>query len=160
VIVVVDSSVLITLARIGRLELLHRTAGVIHFPEAVFVEVVQKGAGRPGSAELAQADWVLRQHVRDVASVDRLRARLGRGESEAIVLAKELGADFLVLDDAAARDTAEAGDQRVVGLPGWLIHLKELGIILAVKPVLDEMLASGFYLDERGYQSILRRADE
>lgn len=159
-IVVVDSSVLITLARIGRLELLHRMTGVVHIPEAVFVEVVQKGAGRPGSTELAQADWVLRQDVRDVAAVDRLRARLGRGESEAIVLAKELGADILVIDDAAARHVAEAGEQRVVGLPGWLIYLKQRGVVAAVKPLLDEMLASGFYLDERRYQSILRRAGE
>jgi uncharacterized protein len=160
VIVVVDSSVLITLARIGRLELLHWAADVIHIPEAVFVEVVQKGAGRPGSTELAQADWVRRQSVRDVTSVDRLRTRLGRGESEAIVLAKELGADFLVLDDAAARHAAEVRDQRVVGLPGWLIYLKQRGVIASVKPVLDEMITSGFYLDEQRYQSILRRASE
>ena len=159
-IVVVDSSALITLARIGRLELLRQTTDVVHIPEAVFEEVVQKGAGRPGSAELAQADWVRRRTVRDVASVDRLRARLGRGESEAIVLAKELGADFLVIDDAAARQVAEAAEQRVVGLPGWLIYLKQREVVAAVKPLLDEMLASGFYLDEQRYQSILRRAGE
>ena len=159
-IVVVDSSALITLARIGRLELLHRTTGVIHIPEAVFVEVVEKGAGRPGSREVAQADWVLRQTVRDVASVDRLRARLGRGESEAIVLAKELEADILVIDDAAARHVAETGEQRVVGLPGWLLYLKQRGVVTAIKPVLDEMIASGFYFDEERYQSILRSAGE
>lgn len=159
-IVVVDSSVLITFARIGRLELLHRTAGVIHIPEAVFVEVVQRGAGRPGSTELTQADWVLCQTVRDVASVDRLCARLGRGESEAIVLAKELRADFLVIDDAAARQAAAMEGQRVVGLLGWLIYLKQRGVVSAVKPVLDDMLASGFYLDESGYQWILQRAGE
>ncbi len=159
-IVVVDSSVLITLARIGRLELLHRTADVIRVPEAVFVEVVQKGAGRPGSAEVAQADWILRQSVLDRTSVDQLSARLGRGESEAIVLAKELGADLLVIDDAAARRVAEAGEQHVVGLPGWLIYLKQRGVVAAVKPLLDEMLASGFYLDEQRYQLILRRAGE
>ena len=159
-IVVVDSSALITLARIGRLELLHQTTDVIHIPKAVFEEVVQKGAGRPGSGELAQADWVRRRTVRDVASVDRLRARLGRGESEAIVLAKELGADFLVIDDAAARHVAETEEQRVVGLPGWLIYLKQRAVVASVKPLLDEMLASGFYLDEQRYQSILRRAGE
>ena len=159
-IVVVDSSVLIALARIGGLELLHLPTDVIYIPDAVFVEVVQKGAGRPGSTELARADWVLRQSVRDVAAVDRLCAHLGRGESEAIVLAKELNADFLVIDDAAARHVAEADGQRVVGLPGWLVFLKERGVIAAVKPLLDEMLASGFYLDEQRYQSILHRTGE
>ena len=159
-IVVIDSSVLIALARIGQLGLLHVPTDVIHIPDAVFVEVVEKGAGRPGSTDLARADWVLRQSVRDVAAVDRQCTRLGRGESEAIVLAKELNADFLVIDDAAARHVAEAGGQRVVGLPGWLVFLKERGRVAAVKPLLDEMLASGFYLDKQRYQSILRGVGE
>ena len=59
--VVLDSSALITFARIGRLELLRRIAGDVHVPDAVFEEVVQKGAGRPGSAEIAQASCVLRR---------------------------------------------------------------------------------------------------
>jgi hypothetical protein len=49
--VVLDSSALITLARIGRLELLHRISDAVHVPNAVFEEVVHKGAGRPGSVE-------------------------------------------------------------------------------------------------------------
>lgn len=158
--VVVDSSALIALARIGRLELLHRVAGAVHVPDAVFEEVVRKGAGRPGSAEIAQAGWVLRQSVRDVASVERLRARVGHGESEAIVLAKELVADLLVIDDAAARRVADAEGQQVVGLLGLLIYAKQRRLVTEVKPLLDEMLASGFFLDESRYQSILRRTGE
>ncbi len=95
---VLDSSALITLARIGCVELLHRIADVIHVPTAVFEEVVQKGAGRAGSGEVAQAPpkpWIVRRDVRDMASVERLSARVGRGGAEAIVLAKELDADVL-----------------------------------------------------------------
>lgn len=158
--VVLDSSALITLARIGRLELLRRIADVIHVPNAVFEEVVQKGAGRPGSAEVAQAQWILRRDVRDVASVERLRARVGRGEAEAIVLAKELGADVLVIDDAVARRLAEAEGQHVVGLPGLLVFAKHQGLVTEIKPLLDEMLAAGFFLDDSRYQSLLRQVDE
>lgn len=139
--VVFDSSALITLARIGRLELLHRMVGTVHVPDAVFEEVVQKGAGRPGSAEVAQADWVLRP-------------------AEAIILAKELVADLLVIDDAAARRIAETEGQLVVGLLGLLIYAKTRGLVPEVKPLLDEMLASGFFLDESRYHSLLRRAGE
>lgn len=158
--VVVDSSALITLARIGRLDLLHRITGAIQVPNAVFEEIVQKGAGRAGSAEVAQAQWILRRDVRDVASVERLRARVGRGEAEAIVLAKELGADVLVIDDAAARRLAEADGLRVVGLPGLLIDAKHQGFVREIKPLLDEMLAAGFFLDDSRYQSLLRQVDE
>jgi uncharacterized protein len=69
--VVLDSSALITLARIGRLDLLRQIAGEVHVPNAVFEEVAQRGAGRPGSVEIAQADWVLRRRVRDLTFVDR-----------------------------------------------------------------------------------------
>ncbi len=79
--VVLDSSALITLARVGRL---HRIADVVHVPNAVFEEVVQKGAGRPGSVEVAQARWILRRDARDLVSVERLGARVGRGERKRV----------------------------------------------------------------------------
>ena len=158
--VVVDSSALISLARIGRLDLLPRIAGAVHIPEAVYREVVEHGTGRPGSAEVAGAAWILRRSVRDPTSVEPLRARLGRGEAEAIVLAKELGADFLVVDDAVARRAAGSEGLVVVGLIGLLISAKQRGLIPEIKPLLDELLASGFFLDESRYRSILRGAGE
>ena len=99
-ILVLDSSALIPLARIGRLDLLRQIAGAAHISEAVYEEVVESGQGRPGSLEVAQAQWISRHQVQDRAAVSRLRVRVGRGEAEAIVLARELQADGLVLDDA------------------------------------------------------------
>jgi hypothetical protein len=48
VILVLDSSALITLARIGRLDLLRQVAGTVHIPEAVYEEVVQPAKGATG----------------------------------------------------------------------------------------------------------------
>lgn len=158
--VVLDSSALITLARVGRLELLHQIAALVYIPAAVFDEVVQRGTGRPGSVEVAEAAWIHRRDVSDVSSVERLGARIGRGEAEAIVLARELAADVLVIDDAVARRFAEAEGHRVVGLPGLLIYAKQEGLISKVKVVLDDMRAAGFFLDEPRYQSLLRQAGE
>jgi predicted nucleic acid-binding protein len=75
-------------------------------------------------------------------------------------LAKELVADLLVINDAAARRVAETEGQLVVGLLGLLIHAKTRGLVAEVKPLLDEMLASGFFLDESRCHSLLRRARE
>ena len=75
-IVVVDASVLITLARVGRLDLLRRIAGAVNVPDAVYHEVVEAGRDRPGSAEVAQAQWISRRAVRDQVTVARLRERL------------------------------------------------------------------------------------
>jgi predicted nucleic acid-binding protein len=158
--VVVDSSAQITLARIGRLELLHQITDVVYIPAAVFDEVVHRGAGRPGSREVAEAGWIHRREVRDAASVERLSVRVGRGEAEAIVLAGEVSADVLVIDDAMARRLAEAEGHRVVGLPGLVIYAKQNGLVTGIKPVLDDMRAAGFFLDDSRCQSLLRQAGE
>ncbi len=159
-ILVLDASALIALARIGRLDLLHQVAGTVHIPEAVYDEVVTAGRGRSGSAELTQAQWISRHYVQDQVGVARLRTRVGRGEAEAIALARELQADVLIPDDATARRVAEGEGRNVVGLLGLLIHAKERGLMATLKPVLDEMVAAGFFIDDSLYHSILRQAGE
>ena len=49
-----------------------------------------------------------------------------------------------------------APEQRVFGTN----HLKQREVVASVKPLLEEILASGFYLDEQHYQLILRLAGE
>lgn len=160
-ILVLDSSALITLARIGRLDVLRQfAAGTIHIPEAVYDEVVTQSPNRPGSADIAQARWITVTRVQDRSAVDRLQNRVGHGEAEAIVLAGELGADLLILDDATARRMAEAEGRAVLGLLGLLIHAKERGLINSIKPLMDDMVAAGFYIDGPLYHSILRHANE
>ena len=43
---------------------------------------------------------------------------------------------------------------------GLLISAKQRGLVAEIKPLLDEMLASGFFLDEARYRSILRGAGQ
>jgi len=160
VILVLDSSTLITLSRIGNLELLQQLAETVHVPQAVHDEVVGAGGDQPGRRAVESAHWIVRHQVHDQDAVVRLRGRLGRGEAEAIVLAKELGSDYVVLDDATARRIAEAAGCRVLGLLGLLIHAKERGVIPAVRPVLDRILAAGFYIDDELYRLILKSSGE
>ncbi len=94
-VVVSNAGPLIALARIGQLQLLPSLFGNVHLPTAVHVEVVDQGAERPGSEDVARAEWVHTGEVRDRVGVDLLRDRLGKGESEAVVLAIEMNADLL-----------------------------------------------------------------
>ena len=159
-ILVLDSSPLITLSRTGDLQLLQQLVDTVHIPQAVYDEVVGAGADQPGGRAVTLAQWIVRHQVRDQEAVVRLRGRLGRGEAEAIVLAKELRADYVVLDDATARRTAEAEGCHVLGLLGLLVHAKEQGLIPAVKPILDRVLAAGFYLDDKLYRALLKFSHE
>lgn len=159
-ILVLDASPLIVLSRIGRLDLLRQIGHTLYVPEGVYDEVVSRGPDRPGSREIAQAQWIIRAKVRDQPAVDRFLGTIGRGEAEAIVLAKEVGADAIVLDDGTARLVAEQEGRTVIGLLGLLLHGKQQGIVPTVKPLLDEIVTAGFFIDTALYRRVLHEAGE
>jgi predicted nucleic acid-binding protein len=70
---------------------------------------------------------------------------LAQGECEAILLAEEEGAPLLV-DERKARDAAVQRGIKVIGSPWVLKEAKQRGMILAVRPILEELLAIGYWL--------------
>ena len=91
-IVVADSSPLIALCRIGRLELLRDLFGIFIIPNAVRAEVSVSHAEKEGAKKALSADWIERQAVRDIPLVRLLRHDFGAGECQAILLAREVEA--------------------------------------------------------------------
>jgi len=158
--VVCDSTVLIGLAKIGKLELLKRVFGEILIPNAVFVEVAEKGRGRPGANEIENARWIRKRTVRDRRTVEMFFAEMGHGEAEVLALGKEMHADWFLLDDERGRNTARSAGFHVIGLAGILLLAKQLGLISSVKPFLDELERKGFRLGAKVRKEILRRANE
>ena len=65
-IVVVDSTPLIALIRIGRLELLHRLFGKILIPKAVFEELTQKGKDKPGYKDIKKSEWIIVKQIKKI----------------------------------------------------------------------------------------------
>ena len=63
--VVSNASPLITLARIGHLDSLHKLYERVHIPTEVYDEVVIAGAGMPGAATVSKADWLHVTPVQD-----------------------------------------------------------------------------------------------
>jgi predicted nucleic acid-binding protein len=158
VIVVSDSSPLIGLASISQLELLHQLYGDVLVPEAVWQEVVVKGAGRPGALAVANADWIHRRSVANRELSRALQRDLGTGEAEAIALAVEVQADLLVMDDPLGRDMARHLDLKFVGVVGVLIEARHKGLIGEVRRYLDELRRGGFRIKETLHRRVL--ADE
>lgn len=106
--VIADSSFLIALAMIDALPLLCRIFPEVLIPEAVYHEVVIRGAGLPGAEEVASAAWIKRTSVKDAGRVTVYRAeRLGVGEAETLALAEEMKADLVLVDDERAWETAK-----------------------------------------------------
>ena len=114
--VVSNSSILISLARIGKLDLLRQLYVEIIVPEAVWDEVVVKGSGYSGAEEVRTSSWIKIKTVSNKHLVEALRQHLGAGESEAIALALEIKADLLLMDEHLGRETARHFGLRYIGL--------------------------------------------
>jgi uncharacterized protein len=140
-VIISDASCLIALQRIGKLEILPSVFERVLAPPAViaefgkshsFLEVVS-----PSESKFLKS----------------IRTELGAGESEAIILALELGF-AVILDDKKARNMANTLGAKTIGTIGVLIQAKKLGIIATLKPVLDAFDAAHFYVS----QSVRRKA--
>ena len=160
--VVANSTPLIELSKIRRLTLLRDVYGKIIIPEEVHSEVVVQGAGQPGAAEVRTATWIEVHAVANKESVMNLHAstRLGLGECGVIVLAEEIHAQRVIIDDMAARQVAQVRGLPILGTVGVLIVAKVRGIIPNVKGILDELRAYGMRISPRLYQQILTAAGE
>ncbi len=85
---------------------------------------------------------------------------LHRGESEAIVLAKEMNADLLIVDDRSARRYATKHNIAIVGTAGILLLAKENNLIPEVRTPLDRLVRFGFHVSSANFKKILRVAGE
>lgn len=131
----------------------------VWIPEAVYHELVTKGAGRPGAQEASQGVWIKRKSVTQQAMARTLPRKLGEGEREAIILAQELGSVLLV-DDPDARDTAARLGIPFLGSLGILREAKLKGIIPGVKSHLDALREHQFRLSDTTYQAFLQQIGE
>jgi uncharacterized protein len=159
-VVVSNSSPLIALGRIGRLDLLPSLYGVVIIPQAVHHEVIVAAPMEAGAALLAQAPWLRVHPIQDTSKRDYLLSVLDPGEAEALVLAQEVGADWLLLDEIKARAVARRLSLRIIGTAGLLVAAKHHGLLPQVKPLLDKLQTHDFRLSDQVYQTVLRQADE
>lgn len=147
--VVSNTSPLIGLSNIGQLEILRDVFGEVVVPPAV---------GREFGEELPE--WITVKAPENRLLIQVLLESLGDGESEAIALAIELNADFLILDDLKARKIARKLGVRVIGTAGLLLLAKRRGVIKEVKPPLMELVEKGFRISNEVVDVILKSAGE
>jgi uncharacterized protein len=158
-IVIADSSPLIGLARIGQIEILRKLASRVLVPPAVRDEVTIHTPEAPGASTIRQAVWI-EVEAPDHLEVEPLAILLDRGEAEAIALAQRLPDATLLLDDARARRVAERLGIRRIGTVGLLRRAKMAGLILAVKPHLEALIANGIYIHRALFDAVLKDVGE
>jgi uncharacterized protein len=83
------------------------------------------------------------------------------GEAEAIVLASELSADRLLIDDAAGRAIALRNGLQITGVLGILLIAKKQGLVDSVRSSLDDLInQAGFWVSDKLYRWVLSQAKE
>jgi len=163
---VVDSGPLIALAAVGQVERLREQCGEILIVPAVEREVIDEGQGRAGEAELRAAlaaGWARRVLPPDHTLVARLRRpALALADSEVLACAVANGRVLVIADDGPLRRLALEEQLPLVGTVGVLVRARLDGRFPALKPLLDQLVASGFRLDPGGavYRAALVRVGE
>lgn len=117
-------------------------------PNAVYDEVVLQGGGRPGIKEIEKASWIIKQQVQNPLAVSMLQMDLDCGEAEAVVLAKELGADYLLLDEKKARRVARNSEINIMGTVGILGIAAIKGLISNIDGTFNKLEKNGFRFTE------------
>jgi len=156
--VVSDSGPLIALAKVGKLCVLRELFGKVIIPRAVWMEVVERGKGKPGSEEVSSAEWIEVVEVNDRLGVEILQQEIEIGEAEAIVLAKELNADIILLDEKIPRIIAKSLGLNVAGSLAVLFIARKKGIIDDdLDALLREMKSKGVYFSEDVVRTLKER---
>jgi uncharacterized protein len=149
--VVADSSPLVILAKLGCFDLLNRLFPRLYISAEVHYEVVIAGAGLPGASEVSKAEWIevkLMQNPAGLPSAQR-KYGLGPGEMSAILLAKELGANPVLLDDYRARKVAKAEGLEMLGSIGLLETFYLRRYLTDLRGVFRQLLIYNVYIDQR-----------
>ncbi|HEX3856703.1 MAG TPA: DUF3368 domain-containing protein [Verrucomicrobiae bacterium] len=152
-IVVSDTSAISALLKIGCVDLLSSIYGKVFIPEAVKRELLVVHSEIPG--------FISTHTIADRAFFSRLHREIDEGEAEAIVLAKELGADELLIDETAGRLVAMREGIHVIGLLGIILESKLRGLLPSARKTIEQLEnKTSFYVAVRLKEAILREANE
>ncbi len=152
-IVISDTTPIISLLKAGRLDLLQMLYKTILIPQAVYRELTENPSYAEESEFVKSINFVEVIRVRNIKSVGILRAVTGldEGESEALVVYDEQKANLLLMDERKGRNVAKQLNVRYIGTVGVLMLAYDKGLVFAieVKRCIDKMLENEIRLDKK-----------
>jgi predicted nucleic acid-binding protein len=158
VITVSNTTPIISLSAIGKIEILRDIFEEVIIPKAVYDEIKSKHDGY-GYNEV-DLTFIKVETVKNTELVPLFLSLLDTGEAETIALSKELGADNTIIDENIGYGVAKETGLNVIRTLSILLKAKETGIVTEVKPLIDEMVIKGRWYSNRVYRSFLSRANE
>ena len=156
---ITNTSPLLYLYRIGKIELLQRLFDEVLTVPAVIDELKQgkkKGYDVPSAGMYA---WLQIVPPHQVPS-EWLASDLGKGELETMALALEHREKVVILDDALARRIAQVAGLKVWGTLRVLLEAKNKRLLPTMSIVIDELRQSGMWISDDVSQRIMKLAGE
>jgi len=158
-----DTSPVLNLAIINRLDLLREQFGEIWLQPTV-IEELRLEEELPGSRAVRgarEAGWLRVGEVKDQPLLQVLQRDLDRGEAEAIALALQMKAEWILLDERDARKVAKSLGLRVTGLLGILLRARRQGKLLSLQKVMEELRENaGFRIGAELVADLLKESGE
>jgi predicted nucleic acid-binding protein len=156
--VVSNTTPLLSLLKINQLDLLKHLYGCIYIPEAVYKEI-EAGKNKKFYQDLSKIEWIKIVKIRDQKAL-KYFLDLDSGEAEAIVLATELMADLIIIDEKLGRFHAKHAELKITGTIGVLLKAKSEGLIDRIKPLLNELIEMDIWISDKLKNEILEIARE
>jgi hypothetical protein len=164
--VVSNSTPLIYLAKINRLNLTKNIYGKIWIPEEVFNEAVTQGKilkiTDASIIEEAVGGWILKERIKPETNLKYAfldeNDKIGLGEKQALKLCKQLNASLFIVDDNEARRVSRIIRIKPIGTCGILVqaHRKGLISINEAQEIIDDLIKAEFRIDSIVYSSIIK----
>lgn len=161
--VILKSTPLIYLTKVGKLLLLKKLFGEIIIPKEVFYEVVIKGKQEGFSDALIieeelEKGWIKVKEVKKDMRLVRFAPELDVGEVEVITLARKIKPDLVLTDDACGRSVAEGFGLNVKGTIYVLLKAYKNKLLSKEETIelIDKLIFAGFRLAPEVYINVLK----
>ena len=163
-IVISDTTPIITLLKLNHLDLLCDLYGTVYVPQSVYDELTLNQKFSVESDIIQKSLYLEVFDLISDAEIDSFRHQTGLdcGESEAILLAEKVNAELLLIDESHGRSVALSKGLRITGVIGVLMSAYKMQMITdsEVRHCIEIMKKSNRFISEKVYAHLLNLLDE
>lgn len=153
---VTNTTPIVALVAVGEERLFDELFDRVIVPLDVWMELADKqGAPEPGALLALKKVVVL-----PTPSPHPETAHLDAGERAVIAFAASHPGTWALLDEKKARHAAKQAGLPVRGTLGMLVEAKRRGLVQRVQPLIEQMVRSGYWLDDKLIAGVLRSVSE